>query len=70
MWNAIIETETGQEYSINTDATYPYKPPRYGQYGEGNQLIKLKTKPKLVHHIFLKTTTTFVKFFFERIKQF
>lgn len=29
------KTAIGQEYSINTDATYPYKPPRYGQYGEG-----------------------------------
>lgn len=27
--------QIGQVYSINTDATYPYKPPRYGQYGEG-----------------------------------
>lgn len=28
-------SQIGQVYSINTDAQYPYKPPRYGQYGEG-----------------------------------
>ncbi|XP_019559694.3 integrin alpha-PS2 isoform X1 [Aedes albopictus] len=28
----------GQVYSINTDAVFPYKPPRYGQFGEGGQI--------------------------------
>lgn len=35
------DTEIGQVYSINTDATYPYKPPRYGQYGEGKAFIAI-----------------------------
>lgn len=30
-----MKPNTGQMYSISSDATYPYKPPRYGQYGEG-----------------------------------
>lgn len=28
----------GQIYSINTDAEYPFKPPRYGQFGDGGQM--------------------------------
>ncbi|CAO1396274.1 unnamed protein product [Diamesa tonsa] len=28
----------GQVYSINTDAVFPYKPPRYGQFGDGGQM--------------------------------
>uniref|UniRef100_A0A2M3ZLV5 Putative vitronectin receptor alpha subunit n=1 Tax=Anopheles braziliensis TaxID=58242 RepID=A0A2M3ZLV5_9DIPT len=27
----------GQMYSINTDVVFPYKPPRYGHFGEGNR---------------------------------
>lgn len=30
-------------YSVNTDATYPYKPPRYGQYGEGKPKLQAAT---------------------------
>lgn len=29
----------GQVYSIDTDQLYPFKPPRYGQYGEGKKMI-------------------------------
>ncbi|XP_055587817.1 integrin alpha-PS2-like [Uranotaenia lowii] len=33
----------GQVYSINTEAVFPYKPPRYGQFGEGgNQFNEAK----------------------------
>ncbi|XP_040173055.1 integrin alpha-PS2 isoform X2 [Anopheles arabiensis] len=28
----------GQMYSINTDVVFPYKPPRYGHFGEGGQI--------------------------------
>lgn len=40
------ETKIGQAYSINTDATYPYKPPRYGQYGEGKAIIEIKNQKR------------------------
>lgn len=30
----------GQVYSINTEAEFPYKPPRYSRFGEGNQKYK------------------------------
>lgn len=35
-------------YSINTDATYPYKPPRYGQYGEGKP-TKYQNNTQIIH---------------------
>lgn len=31
----ISESEIGQVYSINTDAIYPYRPPKYAEYGQG-----------------------------------
>lgn len=37
----------GQEYSINTDATYPYKPPRYGEFGEGEATLKTNQTKKI-----------------------
>lgn len=43
----------GQAYSINPEATYPYKPPRYGQFGEGGKPNKT-TKKKI------KTNTNFL----------
>lgn len=30
----------GQVYSINTDAKLPFKPPRYGQFGDGGNKSK------------------------------
>lgn len=32
---------TGQAYSINTATKFPFKPPRYGKYGEGGKLFPL-----------------------------
>lgn len=40
--------QIGQVYSINTDAQYPYKPPRYGQYGEG-KITKIINYTQLSH---------------------
>lgn len=49
----------GQEYSINTDAIYPYKPPRYGQYGEGKTTkSQLKFQKKTEKQNLPQQTTT------------
>lgn len=33
---------TGQAYSVNTASHFPFKPPRYGQFGEGGKQLQLQ----------------------------
>ena len=38
MWRlCIIFPNPGQVFSINTEAVFPYKPQRYGQFGDGGK---------------------------------
>jgi hypothetical protein len=47
----LLPTNPGQVYSINTDAVYPFKPPRYGQFGDGGNKSKSKTQ-KVFFYLF------------------
>lgn len=79
-----MKPNTGQMYSISSDATYPYRPPRYGQYGEGklnhqnyslkpNQQQQQKNQPKFtqIHTIlhFQSTTQNIINYYLWKAKQ-